>query len=50
VVDDIFLRVEASVDEEGGGENPREGDEAVVDALEDFDFPVIAGAALEDDG
>src|SRR6202043_2574161 len=49
-IDDVFFVVEAAIDEEGGGENPGERDEAVVDALEDFDFLMIASAALEDDG
>src|SRR5579859_4302755 len=50
VIDDIFLSVEPAVDEQRGGENPRQGNEAVVDALEDFDFLMIARAALQNDG
>jgi hypothetical protein len=50
VIGDIFYVVEAAVDEQRGGENPRKRDESRVDALEDFNFFAIASATLKRDG
>src|SRR5581483_11396907 len=50
VISDFLGRIEPAVRDDGPGQNERKRDEAGVDALENLDFLVFAGASVQKNG
>lgn len=50
VIDDVFVGIEPAVEEENGGEDEGDRDEAGEEMAEDFDVAASVGAAVEVEG